>query len=379
MRCLPVGLLVAGLSCRSGPTKAPKPRAPAVATASPAKLTLPFQYQDADGCFPYWREIELGCQDADIRSEAAVRDGTPVKVCDPVHERAARTALVITRHPPQLDSPLMGEYLRGVAWNDDPEGLLFADQVEATYLFSPKLDWCERFQAAQAKALKGYLPGPADPLTGRSHFGDLQFLHGLASKPGEPAVETYGKTIRWLEFTYRVAHGDISGETLLSAVPVEGLAALFPRQASASVSALFGVNEWGDVRARAMGSFMHVLQDLAGSGHVARQSRDGGLSAAIDHYFTSSGVEHLHYRSDEGWRNGWKVSGSLDNIPALHDAIDRNVDILSMEARHEPWSNVKTYLDSHVFHYAALQAPAVAWSSERKPAFINRGNGTAVP
>jgi hypothetical protein len=337
-----------------------------VARAVPPSLTLPFHYEDADGCFPYWREIELACRDRDIRAEAGVKDGTPVKVCDPVHERAARTALVVTRHPPQLDSPLMGEYLRGVDWNDDPEGLLFADQVEANYLFSPKLDWCERFRAAQARALKGYAPGPSDALLDRSHFGDLQFLHGLASKAGEPAYETYGKTVRWLEFTYRVATGEIHGETALQAVPVEGLAALFPGQASRSVNDLFRVNQDGDVRARAMGSLMHLVQDLAGSGHVARQSKDG-VAAAISHHFTGAGVEHVHHGTDEGWRTAWRVGDSLEGVPALRDAIDRTIDIIGSAQRHEPWATVKSYVDARLFHYAALQAPAVAWTGSAQP------------
>ncbi len=56
----------------------------------------------------------------------------------------------------------------------------------------------------------------------RSHFGNLQFLHAMATKLGEPAQTTKDKLMSWLEVMYKLACGD------QGVSPNDKLAARFP-------------------------------------------------------------------------------------------------------------------------------------------------------
>src|SRR4029453_12559088 len=61
---------------------------------------------------------------------------------------------------------------------------------------------------------------PAD-LTGRGHFGDLQFLHGMAARVAEAPHDTLAKILLWSEVVYRLSIGEgLTGATTLAAAPV---------------------------------------------------------------------------------------------------------------------------------------------------------------
>ena len=61
-------------------------------------------------------------------------------------------------------------------WADDPEGLLF-DNPRNTYNYSSGAMWYSHFSDGEK--------GKFDTMTARSHFGDLQFFHGMASSDAE--------------------------------------------------------------------------------------------------------------------------------------------------------------------------------------------------
>lgn len=162
-------------------------------------------------------------------------------------------------------------YIRGVFWNDDPTALLWPDPKTAKP-GSWGVSWYAAFSKAkkQATAPGAPLLGPGDSLLGRSHFGDLQFLHGMANADGIAAEVTHAKVMMWAEFVYRVAVGEIAGTTHLSAVPVVGIPQLFEGDASLrkqTVEKLFGSR---DLRKVAAGSLLHLIQDSFADGHVDR-------------------------------------------------------------------------------------------------------------
>ena len=68
------------------------------------------------------------------------------------------------------------QFIRGVVWADDPEGLLF--DKERTRATTPRAPCGTR----TSRAGEG---GNFSTLTARSHFGDLQFFHGMASRDTE--------------------------------------------------------------------------------------------------------------------------------------------------------------------------------------------------
>lgn len=56
------------------------------------------------------------------------------------------------------------------------------------------------------------------PLLQRFHFGDLQFLHAVASRDGETAGQTQQSVMMWEEFTWKVAIGTYVLDTKLQHV-----------------------------------------------------------------------------------------------------------------------------------------------------------------
>ena len=63
----------------------------------------------------------------------------------------------------------------------------------------------------------------------RSHFGDLQFLHSMASRDGEMASETRQRILMWAEFTWSVAVGTQDSKGLLKDVKIDRFSEFFPK------------------------------------------------------------------------------------------------------------------------------------------------------
>ncbi len=301
-------------------------------------------------CHSIWREVELSCDERAIRAEFGLNAREPLVVCDLIHDRATRQILAATRqHPADDNDPLVREYLHGALWNDDPAGLLDPR--------SDDLTWCRHFRAAQTRARQGHVAGPRDALLDRSHFGDLQALHGLATRAGESAHTTYERIIAWIELSYRVGTGEIRGDTRLGDAPVTGLRTLFP-DTQETVAGLLHAGPADNVQARALGSLLHVLQDLVGAGHSASHAVPDRLTPLVDHYFTYAQAHHPLHACDTGWRTVSDSGASLDGVAGLPAAIQRGIDVLRLAQRHEPWPNVKLFLDRFFFEYTDLKAPA---------------------
>ena len=185
----------------------------------------------------------------------------------------------------------------GVRWNDLPPFRLDADEGNCSYLgknvcvknqtirFSTQPTcWYCLFKDAEEKAKTQRIAGCSEDKNGlpgnlmtRSHFGDLQFLHGMASEEGEDAAATQEKVIGWLEFAWKVATREIKADTSLRdiAIPV--------------IQTHFGCTEWRvsdiyllgrqDGKTRliqqihqiAFGSALHTVQDSFAAAHTSRE------------------------------------------------------------------------------------------------------------
>ena len=62
--------------------------------------------------------------------------------------------------------------------------------------------------AVQTRQARGFLSLFGSDVHERIN-GDMQFLHAMAAKAGEKPADTREKAMRWLEFSYRVARGEI--------------------------------------------------------------------------------------------------------------------------------------------------------------------------
>lgn len=120
------------------------------------------------------------------------------KFSEPIHERLTIKAINTAQIPDSLkkDTVFLSAVVRGVRWNDDPLGMAKKRPHEAFIYFN---DSCRESKDIDQSYDMYY----------RTHCGDMQFLHAMASKKTENAGATSELINMWAEFSYRVAAGDI--------------------------------------------------------------------------------------------------------------------------------------------------------------------------
>ena len=188
-------------------------------------------------------------------------------------------------YDPALADPSHTQFLRGVIWADDPEGLLF-DNPRNTYNYSSGAMWYSHFSDGEK--------GKFDTMTARSHFGDLQFFHGMASSDAEAPATTKSHMLNWARFLIKVAKGVITTDTKLK--DISEVSSLFSKQGDQTVKELFGwgKGEFVKIRQRAVGALFHMIQDSYAHGHVERNS-----AGEISEFHAYGGQdEHKHGEYD---------------------------------------------------------------------------------
>lgn len=303
------------------------------------------------------------------------RDGRPLWQLDaavpfvgsPVHEDMTKASVSLSRvHDRNFQTDKDDAYIHGVFWNDDPEDLLCP---ECSILNIRVIDkrwgtrFAQRFIAAKKRVRSEADDGPrlvfqvGDGLLERSHFGDLQFLHGMASRNGEPAGETQEKILAWAEFAYKVAIGDIAQKTKLGLIPQAQIRALFkgdPRLESMTIEQLFKGPRFA--RRAAIGSLLHMIQDSFAPGHAERKILDYPVSGkmvfargdVVEFHCYTSQDEGLHGQDDK-WPNGLQNDSPLGDRNPI--AIGSRIlqFMYANDGNGAPWTDVEKYLKEMVF------------------------------
>jgi hypothetical protein len=142
----------------------------------------------------------------------------------PVHESMTIAALIASKFPISEGTTYKNapkeikEFLRGCVWNDDPGCLLFEQDAHDNYKLSDGIQWGAEYKSAEGGLVGGFIGfitrTPQQTITGRSHFGDLQFLHAMAAQEKEEPQETKSKIMMWLEIMYKLSVGDQGGRRL---------------------------------------------------------------------------------------------------------------------------------------------------------------------
>ena len=158
------------------------------------------------------------------------------------------------------------EYIRGLIWNDDPSCLLLKDLHGNNHSFGIGAEWFDAF-----------LFGPPNCMTKRSHFGNLQFLHAMATQVGEPAQTTKQNLMLWLEVMYKLACGDqgiSSTDQLATRFPNDFKASTVPLGSATLKDLILATTPsygWVKLECRALGICLHTIQDSYAIGHVQRR------------------------------------------------------------------------------------------------------------
>jgi hypothetical protein len=247
------------------------------------------------------------------------------------------------------------QFVRGVIWADDPMGWLF-DADEDLHDYSSGLKWYHQFDPKYK----------ADPkaLIGRSHYGDLQFFHGMASADKEAAADTKKKILDWARFLIDIAAGRTDPNTKLKDIPLA--ARLFSAYPEWTVKRLFVYEKGPDLaaRQRATGVLMHLIQDSHAKGHVERDPGTGEIKN-FHSYESQDHGEHGHY--DE-WAAGATLADRIKNTYGAQSAVEKCAAVLVMLDKGDATDDIIKYLDEVVFKLSATVSPAGPGAGfEKKP------------
>jgi hypothetical protein len=211
----------------------------------------------------------------------AVAGGPGGCLHSPLHESITLAALISTGYNVASGTTLESasnadwEYIRGAVWNDDPACLLFDDYDDANHTYSTGMMWGYYYKAGEYDWEEDKSDKMRNP-TGRSHYGDLQFLHCMASKFGERPEETKRKLMKWLSVLWKLANGEegITPDTVISKTDLAEFCPNFSLPANWGTLRylLSGESTFEalDILRRALGSMFHIIQDSYSLGHTRR-------------------------------------------------------------------------------------------------------------
>jgi hypothetical protein len=285
-----------------------------------------------------------------------------------VHERITRQAYE------KAGVPLADDVIAGVRWSDNPPTLRLGPLAGVCDFKC----WTSMLRVDRV-ALEVLSRREQSIPALRSHFGDMQFLHAMAVRGGEPAADTREKALRWAEFAYRVARGEIDGRENVFAL--RGSRALDPGTAQ-WVSSLFRAPEkklWrvqdvflpksGELRLVAFGTFLHLIEDSYSASHVQRVARryqpngcesyDAGDAIVEFHTYVGQDTEkHALCDDPPDWLEAPRAGSPIDVLAELVRAYADGRD----------WASVKPVLEDKVLRLAPRPLPARAGACFEAPA-----------
>ena len=232
------------------------------------------------------------------------------------------------------------QFTRGVLWPDDPEGLLFDEPVWMEN-FSMGIKWLRRFKADKAKDPKN--------LTARSHFGDLQFLHGMATKSGLAASTTRGRMLKWARFLVEVATGSQAVDDKVKDVPYLKRLLAAKKYQGWSVGKFLGSGSSKPtrlhIRQRAVGALFHLMQDSCAGGHVMREPD----TFEIRQFLNYGEQDEDKHGADDVWAQGSNLSARVRNTLGANEAVTYSTRVVAMIDQGRPTKAVMDYLSDVVF------------------------------
>jgi len=296
------------------------------------------------------------------------------KVSEPVHEKITLAAYDCIANPSKCrgDSididrtstkKSMGKLIDGVEWNDDPSRMLIGSLWSARKWViwmddGAEIASCHRERKSNCKNIDA-----SYDLLYRSHYGDLQFFHAMASHNGERPKETFQKIMNWAEFTYKVSTGEIQPYVALDSLEKMQVSAInrHIQRGSWSASYLFARNENAppeQVKLIALGSLLHLIQDSYSDSHVDRVNSCNSLN------HNKQEIREFHNYADQKAEEHkkadvlpqWLGSGDLSDS----NPVSASAKIINASFNNKSWSDVKQILENEIFKLSDAARPASA-------------------
>lgn len=264
----------------------------------------------------------------------------------------------------------------GVRWNDLPPFKLEPEQGNCRYLglntcrtdqtirfATQPLCWLCLFEDAKKKALKRRITGcdrSAGTLHGnvmtRSHFGDLQFLHGMASEESTDPVVTREKILNWIEFAWKISSKEIEHTTFLNTIDIPVIKEHFGCSGW-RVSDLYLLGRQDgkmgliqQIRDIAFGSVLHTVQDSFAAAHVTREEGRSSEMCTGARFVRPPQVLEFHtYAAQDGdrhdggdTRDAMAAGVSGDRWP---EAVEVTRNLFDLQSEGAKWEQAKGYLE----------------------------------
>lgn len=299
------------------------------------------------------------------------------RIASPVHENMAFRSYIcagfdpissnkcdFSIDPPSgyiIEDPLHLVY--GVRWNDDPNNFFASGNP---------LEWA--FWMTNAELLsKVENVGKLYRLEHRSHFGDLQILHGMSTKGVSPTI-THDAVMEWVHFSYDVAAGFIPLESKLGQLHNYKFSGYFrgTKKEYWTVRRLYSNVEDDkggvlpsltdeNIKLMALGAILHTIQDSYSNSHVERENSQtiqpshGSIVAFLDY---SSQKSSCHGPADI--EPEWLFDKVIVSGPILQGAK-----VVQHAKRKDDWASFHQQLDDAVFKVStkARSADGGAFSS----------------
>ncbi|MGZ5660084.1 MAG: hypothetical protein ACXWG6_01895 [Usitatibacter sp.] len=276
-----------------------------------------------------------------------------------IHERITRQAYA------KAGAKLDDDVIAGVRWNDNPPairiGALFGACNGPGMALMEGMDcWASMIRVdrmaweAVSRREKGIAPL-------RSHFGDMQFLHAMATHSGDTAAKTRAKVLLWSEFAYRVARGEIGPRVLVvdlrdAKTPLDPQARVFvsdlfsgPAKSLWTVQDVF-MTAPGNLRHVAFGTLLHTVEDSYSAAHVRRTTARVQANGCSSYDATDPILQFLTYAGQDTEKHGL-CDDAPDWLETSRAAspIDVLAEITRAYEDGRDWGFVKAILEEKVF------------------------------
>jgi hypothetical protein len=289
----------------------------------------------------------------------------------PVHEGITHLAYGCNRHDINSCYNPDAQYattsiIAGVRWNDDPPFQMnrnqakgtsckthYSDGVPMTIRFiTQPLCWADLFLAAERQIrtddTKRFDAANQSALMLRSHFGDLQFIHSMASSDGEDPTLTRSKILGWAEMSWGVVSGSYKLETRLKDIRAPVLQP-FLGSSGWRVQDLFTL---GDLSLRlhvddvAFGSLLHMVEDSFALGHVDRKEPATGAKCEDNKNLAPGPIMEFHSythqtSSKHADADTWEAFMHNSQEPDVVTVVSTLVAMRDAKAK---WADVSAYL-----------------------------------